>query len=574
MKDITFNGIKQSLIEYYSSKEEFKDFNWTAPAITTLIDAQAYLAHYLCAYAGFALNESFLDSAQKRASVVSKAKNIGYRPTQYTGSMAKLKLEFVGGVAIDNYAIPVGTSFSATNNGKTFYFRTKEAVPVQKTPTGRYWAQVTVYEGTEVTNRWTQAPDMSTRFVLSNPVVDTSTIKVVVYNNSSDDVGTKYSELESLSQFDPDAAIYTVEENTNGDIELHFGDGILSKRIEPGNIVVCTYDTVSGSAANNIAAFQLISIPNGSYDVQLWRVTTLEMSNSGTERESIESIKLNAPRFFQRQGRNVIADDFKADLLKSYGGMIDAISVWGGENNTPPEYGTVFISIKPHDALALTITQKEEIRQHVLKTSVIGITPKIVDPVVLYVTMDISAHYNEVYSSFSTKDLKQKIIETSAAFFENTASSFNVDFRYSKFLSGIFSIDETITNTDVDITLKQYLFPSVDAKASYIIEFKNAIEPGTVNVGPFTMYGQTSSSIYMNDDGNGVLNINIDNISEEVGAVDYENGTISIKSYTFTTPVGEQIPITVKPANKNMSTTQNYTFSVEKIDVAINEKTK
>lgn len=570
MNDITFNGIKESLIQYYSSQDEFKDFNWTAPAITTLIDAQAYLGYYLFTYANFALNESFLDTAIKRSSVVSKARNIGYYPEQYKASVAKVKLDYIGNVAIDDYTIPSGTTFSATNNGVTYYFRTYEPTIVQKTSTGRYWCQLSVREGTEMTNRWTQDKESTTQFILSNPKVDTSTIKVTVYNNSSDNIGTIYTKLDSIGQFGPEGAIYTIEENTEGNVQLYFGDGILAKKIQPGNIVECTYLATTGSEANGIASFQLVNIPGAGYDKQLWTVSTVEVSNSGADRESIDSIRLNAPRFFQRQGRDVIAEDYRADIMKHYSGIVDAISVWGGENNTPPEYGTVFLSIKPKNALSLTTTQKEEMIDTILQSSVVGITPKIVDPNVLYVNMQINASYNKLYLKMTPTVLRDCITETTESFFNNSVSSFNVDFKYSKFLASIFAIDDSITDVETQVKLYQYFTPTTNVKASYIINFKNAIEPSSVFIGPYAVLGNSPAMYYIDDDGSGVLRARSDNTAEVVGSVDYKTGVLTIKNYSFSVTEGEQITAMISPENKNMSVSQNYIFSVDTIDVGLN----
>ena len=570
MKDITFNGIKQSLINYYSQQDEFKDINWTAPAITTLIDAQAYLSHYLITYANFALNESFLDTAQKRSSVVSKARNIGYYPQQYKCSVAKVKLDYIGNISLDNYVIPAGTTCTAVNNGVTYYFRSVEPAPVQKTSTGRYWCQLNLREGTEITNRFVQNEYSTTNFILSNPKVDLSTLVVRVYENESDAIGTEYVRLNNISQFGPDACIYTAEENVAENIQLHFGDGIISKKIIPGNIVECTYVATSGSEANGIASFQLASIPGGSYDQQLWTVTTVEVSNSGTDRESIESIKLIAPRFFQRQGRDVIAEDYKADILNNYSELIDAISVWGGENNIPPEYGSVFISIKPKNALSLTTSQKEEIIASILESSVVGITPKIIDPNILYVNIQLNVSYNKLNAKYTPTELEHNIINNVQLFFNNKLSSFNIDFRFSKFLSELFAIDSSINDIDAKINLYQYILPITDVSQSYTIDFKNAIEPGSVFIGPYIVLGESSSVFYIEDDGSGILYAKSDNTSETVGVVDYETGLITIKNYLFKTTEGEQITVMVSPASNNMKVSNNYIFSIDTIDVLLN----
>ena len=570
MDNITFNGIRESLIEYYSKQDIFRDYNFSAPAISTLIDGMAYLGYLCTTYANFALNESFLDTAIKRSSVVSKARNIGYTPSQFISSKASLMLNYLGSSNLDNYTIPVGTTFTAINNGTTYYFRSYEPAIVQKTSSGRYYAQVRVREGTMVTNRWTMASDMTTRFVLSDPRVDLSTLEVKVYSSSTDRIGTQFREVEGLGDFAPDANVYTVEENTDGNVELIFGDGTIATLILPGQIVECTYLSCSGEIANNIATFQLTSIPGSGHDYTLWTVSTLEISNSGADRETIESIKLNAPRFFQRQGRNVVADDYKADVMSEFGSIIDAISVWGGENNTPPEYGSVFISVKPKDALTLSTAQKEDILAHIEESSVIGITPKIVDAEILYVNMIIDVTYDKLFLKMTPDALTDAVVDATNYYFNNSVSSFNVDFKYSKFLTSIFNLSDSISDVVGTITLYQYFLPNTGIRASYVIDFKNAIEPGTVSVGPYLVTGQAAQLLYMDDSlKDGVLReVNGDTVTE-VGTVDYENGTVTIENFTFSTTVGEQIPVTMQPASKNMSVTQNYVFSINSVDVQL-----
>lgn len=571
MDSIRYTDIRESLVEYFSKQDTFKDYNFQAPGISTLIDALAFTSYWLNAYANFALNESFLDTAIKRSSVVSKAKNIGYQVTQFHSAKASVMLNYIGSANLDNYTIPVGTTFTAINNGTTYYFRSYEPAIVQKTSSGRYYAQVRIREGTMVTNRWTMASDMTTRFVLSDPRVDTSTLTVKVYDSSTDNIGTQFREIESLGEFGPDANVYTIEENTEGNVELIFGDGVIATMITPGQIVECTYLSCSGAEPNNIATFQLVNIPGAGHDYTLWTTSTLEIANSGADRESIASIKLNAPRFFQRQGRNVVADDYKADALAEFGEIIDAISVWGGENNTPPEYGSVFISIKPKNALTLSTAQKEDILAHIEESSVVGIIPKIVDAEILYVNMVIDVTYDSLFLKMTPTALTDAIVDATNDYFNNSISSFNVDFKYSKFLTSIFNLSDSISDVVGTITLYQYFLPNTGIRASYTIDFKNAIEPGSVSVGPYLVTGTAAQLLHMDDSHkDGILReVNGDTVTE-VGTVDYENGIVTIESYIFTTSVGEQVPVTMQPASKNMSVTQNYVFSINSIDVQLN----
>lgn len=578
MDSINFFDIKQNIIDYMKRQDSFKDLNYEASAINALIDALAYAAYHINVYANFALNESFLDTAQVRSSVVSKAQNIGYAPSQYISSKASVMLTYTGTQALDGYTIPIGTTFQAVKDGTTYYFRTYETSLVNQTSTGRYWTQVYLREGTMMTERWTQDADRTTRFVLPANNVDLSTLTVKVYESVSDNAGRYFQETKNIIQFATELpALYTVIENTDGNVELIFGDGVLAKAIEPGNIVEVNYLACSGKDANDIAVFDLLTIPGASYDISQWLVSTAEVSNSGADRESIESIRVNAPKFFQRQGRNVVADDYYSDIMSRYSSLIDSMSVWGGEDNDPPDYGSVYISIKPKGALSLSTLQKEDIMEAIEESSVVGITPKIVDPTVIYVNMTMNVEYNRLGLRTDLEALHDEIISTTLAFFNNNVSSFNVDFRYSKFLSNIFAIDEVILDITLDNSLYMYFEPNVTVRTTYELDFKNAIKPGSVLIGPYAVLGVNSTMLYMADtDGDGILREYNDDEATEVGFIDYENGVVTIENYTFSTTSGEQIPITMKPASNNMSVTQDYIFSIDSINVemiANDEKT-
>ena len=569
MDSINFFDIKSNIIDHMKRQDSFKDLNYEASAINALIDALAYAAYHINVYANFALNESFLDTAQVRSSVVSKAQNIGYVPSQYLSSKASVMLTYTGTQALDGYTIPIGTTFQAVKDGTTYYFRTYETSLVNQTSTGRYWTQVYLREGTMMTERWTQDADRTTRFVLPANNVDLSTLTVKVYESVSDNAGRYFQETKNIIQFATELpALYTVIENTDGNVELIFGDGVLAKSIDPGNIVEVNYLACSGEDANDIAVFDLLTIPGASYDISQWLVSTAEVSNSGADRESIESIRANAPKFFQRQGRNVVADDYYSDIMSRYSSLIDSMSVWGGEDNDPPDYGSVYISIKPKGALSLSTLQKEDIMEAIEESSVVGITPKIVDPTVIYVNMTMNVEYNRLGLRTDLEALHDEIISTTLAFFNNNVSSFNVDFRYSKFLSNIFAIDEVILDITLDNSLYMYFEPNVTVRTTYELDFKNAIKPGSVLIGPYAVLGVNSTMLYMADtDGDGILREYNDDEATEVGIIDYENGVVTIENYTFSTTSGEQIPITMKPASNNMSVTQDYIFSIDSINV-------
>lgn len=574
MDSIIFSNIKQTLIDYYKKQDEFKDMNFAGSAINTLIDGMAYLGYYLTTYANFAINESFLDTAQKRSSVVSLSHNIGYMPAQGTSAKASVMVTYVGSSSMKDFIFPVGTTFQATKDGTTYYFRTYKTTPVNVTDAGKYWAQLDLREGTLIQQTFTQDPDSTTDFILDDNLIDLSTLTVRVFESDTDTIGIRFDELTDINQFskkkntDKLPCLYSVKENTDGRIELEFGDGVLSESVKPGNIVKVEYLSVSGKAANNIAEFTLTNIPGNPRSVSFWMVTPVEYSNSGTDRESIQSIRQNAPKFFQRQGRDVVADDYYSDIMANYSEIVDSLSVWGGEDNDPPDYGSVYICVKPIGALSLTSLQKQSIRNHILNSSVVGITPKLVDPTVVYVNMILNVEYKRINLQITKDELTESIKNTVLKYFNNNVSSFNVDFKYSKFLSSIFNVNDTILDITLDNTLYMYFMPLTTNATTYELNFKNAIEPKSVTIGPYYVYGSSSKMYYMTDaNGDGILYEYRDTDIAEVGTVDYETGLVTINNYRFPTSAGEQIQISMKPASNNMKVTLDYIFSINSINV-------
>lgn len=580
---ITYSGIRNQLIEYFSEQEQFKSYDFTAPGISTLIDALAYSIHYMTVYSNFALNESFLDTAINRSSVVSKAKALGYMPYQYTSAIAQIRIDYTGTTNLDNMIILKGSKFTSIIDNVEYIFSTTENAIVQKNEIGRYFALLNIKEGIQITQKWTKEYN-DTRYILTHPRLDLNDLKVRVYESESDTIGIEYKKLESANQLVPvegqwaktnRTCVYTIIENTDGNIELIFGDGVLSQEIKTGNIVECTYFTSSGSAVNNASAFyikDIVSDPTGyeGYIQYQWKVTTIESAAHGADREEIESIKLIAPKFFQRQYRDVTAEDYKTAILAKYGGLIDSINVWGGENNIPPKYGTVCACIKPTYGNKISPEKKKEITNFIYESSVVGLTFEIIDPDILFVDSVINIYYDMSNSSNTINALKKQTKEIIEQYFLELSTSFLSNFIYSKLLAKLFAMDKTIYDTVITLTLSKYIVPIQNIKSTYTVKFDNEIVPGSIYSDTFLQLDISYKDAIIKDDEKGKLFIHIDNTRKEIGSVDYKTGELKL-IYNFNIYSLNKFKFYCRPEKLNVSTSNNTVFSYNNTTVIIND---
>ena len=570
---VTFDGIRESIVEYLSSNPTFKDYNFTAPAISALIDALAYTSHYLIRYANFTLNECFLDSAQLRYNVVSNAKKVSYIPYQYSAAKAKLNLKITNTELDipDGTKIPQDTLFTAvSSSGSSFLFRTLDQYILRKDDSGYYNADIDVIEGTWVTEKFTQDENYTSRFFLLNNKIDTNYLKVIVYELSTSTEGTEYIQAKDVSSFGPDSTIFYLQEAYNGQIEIYFGDGVLSKKLQPFNSIEVKYLVTNGGLANNIIDFQLTSVFNKDIPLKDVSVSVIEQSNSGADRETIESIRFNAPKFYQRQDRNVTTADYNAAILSNFGGWIDSITSWGGEDNIPPQYAKIFICIKPKYTEVLSPGQKEEIISWLDKKNLPCIDPIVIDPSYINVSLTLNIEWMPYKTGRDKSNITQLIDETVRNFFKTNITTFTSTFKYSKFLTELSDLDVSIDSILTEFQLKQYITTDTNISSTYTVEFLNKIKEGTLNIGPWTTSG--SSDIFKMNDENGVIYLNVSSgKKEKVGTIDYSTGVVKIQNYLFGQGSPSSIAVTVEPYSQNINLSKNYLLTLDTLTININE---
>lgn len=574
----TFEGIRENIVEYLSANPVFKDYNFTAPAISTLIDALAYTSHYLVRYANFSLNECFLESAQMRNNVVSHAKEIGYVPHQWKSARAKLRITMPDkNVSMAGVKVDKDTEFTATNyeTMKSYTFRTLEQFSFEQNDKGFWYADIDVYEGTFVTEKFIQDEYYTNRYFLINENVDTDFITVLVIDPRGEE--TPQKKVEDINSFNENSNLYYLYEAYNGKIEICFGDGKLSKSLDPFSVIKVRYLVTNGSEANNIQNF-VLSEEIGNIVPSRFTVETIIPSESGGERESIESIRINAPKFYQAQDRAVTTSDYNSLLLNKFGSVVDSVVTWGGEEEYPPQYGSVFICVRPRKTEALSPSQKNDIVKYLEGKNLPCVDVQIVDPSYIDVDMNVFVEWNKYKTTRDKSELSKIIEDTTISVFKSSTTSFKSKFKYSKYLTEINALDNSIESILTEFKLRQYLIPqSLEMRTSHTYEFYNEIEPGSVFVGEWQERGDNYNTYSISDKNkDGVLWLKVtDGIIEKltkIGTVDYKNGKVIIDNYFFNKVLFlKALPVECKPKINNLVIMKKHLLRLKKLTVNISE---
>lgn len=484
--ELDFQKIKDSIKDHFKSQSKYNDFDFDGSNLSVLLDILAYNTHYNAMVAHFSINESFLDSAQIRGNVVSHAKTLGYVPRSVQASTAKLNVTVAGtGVSPATLTMERGTRFQTASpiSGSPYVFLTLEAATASKNSSNKYvFSGVTTKQG--VLKRMLYLVDESIenqKFVIPEANVDTSTIRVRVKTNQDSDDYQVYTRFSSLSGITAESLVYFIQENASGKFEIFFGDGILGEKPINDNIVEVEYIYTQGAEANNCrgsftALDSIGSFSGGSISVTYSNGTTSTFG--GADRETIESIRYNAPLTYLSQNRAVTADDYRSLIIREFGN-IDSISVWGGEKNTEPDYGKVYIAIKPTGAAALNAAEKNNIITAIENKNIVSITPTIVDPDFTYIKLDVFFKYNPNLTDNTKIALEGLVRNRLQTYAQTYLQRFDGVFRYSKLLSEIDSVDKAILNSVTRVYMFKDITPSNVTANSIDITFASPIYAST-----------------------------------------------------------------------------------------------
>ena len=577
--NMDFDQIKTSLIQHLSEDDVLKDTGFEGSAANTLLDALVYITHFNAVNANMALNETFLDSAQLRQSVVSHAKLLGYTPRSTYAPVAYVDVLMnnpTNVTNVDGDFIPMtmmrGTSFNTLIDGKTYKFVNEFTQTITRNSDGDYkFEGLKLIQGQFKETTYIFDTDSGEKYIIPYANVVTSTMTVRVQQSATNTEVQDYILATDISAVKNDTNVYFLQEGQDGLYEIYFGDNVLGKRPENGNVITIEYAVTDGPDANGASKFSLADNVQGNSDAT---VTTITRASGGSEREDIQSIKFNAPLGYVSQNRAVTPDDYKSIIQANYPN-IDAISVWGGEDNDPPDYGKVYISIKPRDAEVLTATDKELIIGQFLKPkNVVSITPTIVDPAYTYVFLEIFFKYNPNLTNQSRDALAILIREEIRSYNNNELKRFDGVFRYSNMLSTVDDADPSIINSAVRVKMKKRFVPTLNTERRYDLQFSSAFYTTSsneqiMNTTEFTYLDrQCTLRDALQVDGTRLVQIvtgagsNQRVLNSNIGTIDEENGLITLTGFNPSSIVGSYIEITVSPESNDLAPRRNELLNI------------
>jgi hypothetical protein len=584
--ELDFDNIKVNLKEFLSGQAEFQDYNFEGSAMSVLLDVLAYNTHYNALYNNMAINEMFLDSARKRNSVVSLAKMLGYTPRSASCSKAIVNLTISGGTSSpSNVTLPAYSNFSTIIDNKQYSFYNTGSYTVQRSTTnGNYvFSNLEIVEGSPLSYNYTVSDGM--RYIIPNANVDISTLKVRVQQNSTSSLYETWTRAESIVHASSTTKVFWVKEIDDGLYELNFGDGVIGRSLDNGNIVHLDYFVSSLGDANGATQFTYNGSPLVSGSIATV-VTTLQASN-GSDKESNDSIRFNAPKFYAAQNRAVTPDDYKALIYASVPEAA-SVAVWGGEDNNPPVYGKTFICIKPKDSTKLTTVEKANIISTVLSSrNVVSVIPEIVDPDYINIALTVNAYYNEQETTKTASEIATLVRQTVLSYNDSDLQKFDGVFRFSKLSKMIDETDPSIVSNISTILLRRKLNPRYNVSAQYLLNLINPIYYSGVAEGAFSSTGfyiAGSPDIhYLDDDGLQFVrlfkygqNASKVYVDQQIGTIDYQKGIVDIRNLNITALADVDFEISMKPQSNDVvsALTQIAEIAVDHLTVnAIADKT-
>lgn len=480
--DLDFDTIKTNLKSFLQQQSEFTDYDFEGAGLNVLLDILAYNTHYNAYYMNMIANESFMDTAQLRNSVVSHAKTLGYTPKSITASKAVINVTLESGTTTPaQVTIPRGYVFRSNLVDNKFYnFILLDGVTVSKAGTKFYFENLEIYQGELVTATFTQNNLSNPKqiFELPSSTIDASTIKVVVTTNVGSVISAVYTKATNALDIDSNSEIYFVNENIRGNYQISFGDDVLGKKVPDGATISISYLVTDGDVANFANGFTTTDSIGG----YVATVDVVDVAAGGAPKETVDSIKFNATSQFATQNRLITYKDYETYILQNYP-QIDSISVWGGEDNDPPVYGKVFVSMKPKASYYISNTEKQRIIDNVIKpVSIISVLSEIVDPEYLYLILNIDVQYDKA-KTIATPDAIRTSIRNAILSYRNTyLNKFGARLVDSKLEREIDLVDlNAIIGNDLGVRLQKRFEPTLNQFTTYEIKFSVPLHRGTIS---------------------------------------------------------------------------------------------
>lgn len=582
--ELNFELIKTNFTSYLKAQDQFRDYNFDASGLQVLLDLLAYNTYYNSFYLNMIVNETFLATAQKRNSVVNLARSLNYTPRSTTSATiaGTALLSVTGSPSV--ITIPAYTTFSGSIDSITYTFNTIESITVSSS-SGIYSTDLTLKEGRFITQRYVvNSSDSDQRFLITNPGIDTSTLTVIVQNSVADTTQYNHTKVKDFVQITSSSKVYFIEEVEDQQYEIFFGDGVLGSALVNGNVVILQYLVSSGEAGNDI---QALTFTGSIENVTGITFTEDEPSSGGANRENISKIKFNAPKAYQAQNRVVTVEDYKSLILQQ--NNVKSVSVWGGEDNDPPRYATVFISVVPENGEALTPTEKNIIANSVIKPKrILTVSTEFVDPEYIFLIVNAVVKYDINQTILSSTSLKTIVIDIIKNYNTNDINEFSKYFRYSK-LSRLIDLGErSILNTLLTIQMRKETDVQLGAGVRYEVNFSNPINNNTLgrpSTHPYGVGNQLTSNEFSYggfnqcylEENNGIIRIyrksgaDLIGLASNAGTLDYSTGKIILNNFAPTAFAdgGTTLKLVAIPKNLDILPLRNQIIKILDNDINV-----
>ena len=582
---LDFDEIKSDIKTYMQAQSQFKDYNFEGSNMAVLLDVLAYNTYQNNFYTNMAISEMFMDSAQLRDSVVSHAKSLNYLPRSYTSSVANIAIRLAVNYPYpSSITIPAKTKFNAKCGNNTYTFYNPDAVSITNINNTFTYNNLDVYEGTYVTEAYTVDGTSTQRFIVSNKKVDTSSIRVTVKQSATDTTGVSWSPKTDIFDVGATDTAFYIQPYFDDLYEITFGKNIFGASPTSGNVVIIEYRITAGEAANGITSISAA----GNISGYVATVSLNTTSANGTDIESIESIRYFAPKSIQVQDRAVTKKDYEV-LLKNKFPEIQAVSAYGGEEQTPPQYGKVIVAVDVNNAYGLSDNSKQKYYNYLKDRAALGIEPVVESAKFMYLYVSSDVYYNINTTTLSPTAIRDLVTNAISSYSTNSLSDFKKTFRYSNFVSTIDNADPSIISNDTYVLEVLTINPTLNTNATYSFNFNNVLitdHPLTAGEqvanhnpafksSPFTYNG--NSAAFLQDNGQGVIHILATTssggfvyLSKNSGTIDYTKGTVTIKNLNISAYEGADIRLYGRTAAKDITSSVNRILTIRPSDVIVN----
>ncbi len=608
LTELDFDEIKTNLKNFLRDGNLFNDYDFEGSNLSVLIDLLAYNTFYNSYYLNMVGNEMFLDTAVQRESVLSKAKELGYTPKSSVSSKAEVSLTLLYGDdtnaitdadnlpsnivkqynAVSEVVVPKGTFFTAEVEDRVYTFSTADSYTASFQNTFRTIGDkrypvytvtgVELFEGELLNFTFpTHNSEFPEKFVVPNDNVDTASLEVLVAQDSSSVISEVYTRKENLFNLTELEKVFFLQPIVGNQYEIFFGDGIFGKKLETGNIVTVNYRACDGNRSNGADSFTY----SGQNDAPLnniFRITskTSRPSSGGTFEETIESIKFNAPRHFQTQFRAVTSVDYQNLVTNEFQDFL-SVKAFGGEEALPPQFGKVFIAVRPGSGSFPTDIDKNNVTTFLQDKKIINIRVEVINPSYTYIGIETAVTYNPDITTLAASELERFIQDEIVKFGSQTLGKFDNKLRLSRLLRTIDEVDGSINDSTTRFTFNTRLLLKAGQTKPFGIDLNNAIEnlgPGSVTS---TVFNNKGASAFIQDDGNGILQLfkitstgSNELALSNIGTVDYASGRIDIGAIEYSSFSGSYVTIKARPRDLNITPVREQILLIDRADVTVN----